>query len=46
MINSFMLNSGEYEFFPTHNVKMPTVVSILTFMGRKIAFLTYLSLKC
>ena len=46
MIKSSMFNSAEYDFFPAHNVKMPTVVGILTFMGRKIAFLTYLSLKC
>ena len=30
-----MLNSTEHERFPAHNVKMPTVVGILTFMSRK-----------
>ena len=32
-------------FFLLINVKMPTIVGILTFMSRKIAFLAYLSLK-
>ena len=31
----FMLNSTELEIFPLINVKMPTVVGILTFMSRK-----------
>ena len=30
-----MLNSAEHEIFPAHNVKMPTIVGILTFMSRK-----------
>ena len=34
----FLLNSAEHENFPAHNVKMLTVVGILTFMSRKIAF--------
>ena len=29
----FMLNSTEHEIFPAHNVKMPTIVGILTFMS-------------
>ena len=29
----FMLNSTEHEIFPPINVKMPTIVGILTFMG-------------
>ena len=33
------------KFFLLINVKMPTVVGILTFMSRKIAFSAYLSLK-
>ena len=33
--NKFMLSSAENENFPAHNVKMPTVVGILTFMSRK-----------
>ena len=35
----FMLNSGELEFFKLINVKMPTVVGILTFMSRKNSIL-------
>ena len=31
----FMLNSTEHEFFLLINVKMPTVVGILTFISRK-----------
>ena len=31
----FMLNSTEHKIFPAHNVKMPTIVGILTFMSRK-----------
>ena len=31
----FMLNSAEHEYFSAHNVKMPTIVGILTFIGRK-----------
>ena len=31
----FMLNSTEYEFFLLINVKMPTIVGILTFMSGK-----------
>ena len=34
----FMLNSTEHEFFLLINVKMPTVVGILTLRSRKIAF--------
>ena len=33
------------KFFPLINVKMPTIVGILTFMSKKIAFWAYLSLK-
>ena len=33
------------EFFLLINVKMPTIVGILTFMSGKIAFSAYLSLK-
>ena len=33
------------KFFLLINVKMPTIVGILTFMNRKIAFEAYLSLK-
>ena len=35
----FMLNSAEHESFPLINVKMPTVVGILTFMSRKNSIL-------
>ena len=31
----FMLNSAEHNFFPLINVKMPTIVGILTYMSRK-----------
>ena len=31
----FMLKSGQHEFFPAQNVKMPTIVGILTFISRK-----------
>ena len=34
-----MLNSAEHEIFPLINVKMPTIVGILTFMSRKISIL-------
>ena len=34
-----MLNSAEHEIFPAHNVKMLTVVGILTFMSRKNSIL-------
>ena len=33
------------KFFLHINVKMPTIVGILTFMSRKIVFSAYLSLK-
>ena len=33
--NFFMLNSIEHEIFLLLNVKMPTIVGILTFMSRK-----------
>ena len=33
------------EIFLLINVKMPTIVDILTFMSRKIAFSAYFSLK-
>ena len=33
------------KFFLVINVKMPTIVGILTFMNRKISILGYLSLK-
>ena len=35
----FMLNLEEHEIFPLLNVKMPTVVGISTFMGRKNSIL-------
>ena len=35
----FMLSSGEHEFFKVINVKIPTVVGILTFMNRKNSIL-------
>ena len=28
-----MLNSAEHEIYPAHNVKMPTIVGILTFIS-------------
>ena len=31
----FMLNSAEHDFFLLINVKMPTIVGVLTFMSRK-----------
>ena len=34
----FMLSLTEHEIVPLINVKMPTIVGILTFMSRKIAF--------
>ena len=34
-----MLNSTEHEIFPAINVKMPTVVGILTFMSGKNSIL-------
>ena len=34
----FMLNSFKHEFFLLINVKMPTIVGILTVMSGKIAF--------
>ena len=27
---TFLLNATEHDFFPAHNVKMPTIVGILT----------------
>ena len=33
-----MLNSTEHEIFLLKNVKMPTIVGILTFMSRKKSF--------
>ena len=30
----FMLNSAEHKIYPAHNVKMPTIVGILTFISR------------
>ena len=35
----FMLNSAEHEFVLLKHVKMPTVVGILIFMGRKSSIL-------
>ena len=29
----FMLKSAEHEIYPAHNVKMPTIVSILTLIS-------------
>ena len=40
-----MLNSTEHEIFQLINVKMPTIVGILTFMSGKIAFQAYLRLE-
>ena len=40
-----MHNSAEHDMLAAHNVKMPTIVGILTFMSRKIAFSAYLSLR-
>ena len=34
-----MLNSAEYEIFPAHKFKMPTIVGILTLMSRKNSIL-------
>ena len=36
----FMLNSTEHEIFPTHNVKMPTIVGILTCISGKNSILS------
>ena len=33
VIKLFMLNSIQFEIYPAHNVKMPTIVGILTFMS-------------
>ena len=41
----FMLNSVEHEIFLLINIKMPTIVGILTLTSGKIAFYAYLSLK-
>ena len=35
----FMLNSIEYEFFPAHKCKLPTIVGIFTFMSGKNSIL-------
>ena len=35
----FMLNSTEYDFFRLINVKMPTIVGILTFISEKNSIL-------
>ena len=35
----FMLNSTRHENFPAKNVKMPTIVGILTFVSRKNSIL-------
>ena len=29
----FILNTAEHEIYPAHNVKMPTIVGILTFIS-------------
>ena len=34
-----MLSSAEHENFPVHNVKMPIIDGILTFLGRKNSIL-------
>ena len=39
-IKKFKLYSAEHEFFQLINVKMPTNVRNLTFMSRKIVFLS------
>ena len=41
ILNNFMFNSAEHEFFLLINVKMPTVVGISTFMSKKKAFRAY-----
>ena len=43
----FFLGSDESRmlFFPLINVKMPTIVDILTFMSRKISYSAELSMK-
>ena len=37
--------SLECYFFPIKNVKMPTIVGILTYMSRKLSYSTELSMK-
>ena len=37
----FMLNSAEHDFFLLINVKMPTIVGILTFMSTKNSILGF-----
>ena len=39
VIKKFMLNSSEHEIFLIKNVKMPTIVGILTFMSSKNSIL-------
>ena len=45
--NSAFLGSDKPRmlFFPLINVKMPTIVGILTFMSRKISYSVELSMK-
>ena len=40
-----MLNSPEHELFLFINVKMPTIIGIVTFMSEEIVVKAYLSLK-
>ena len=40
-----MLNSAGHELFLLINIKVPTIVSIFTFMRSKIAFWAYLSVN-
>ena len=40
-----MLNSAEHEIYPAHNVKMPTIVDILTFISMINTIHVFESLK-
>ena len=39
----FILNSAERDIYPAHNVKMPTIVDILTFIT---TFILLINIKC
>ena len=42
-----MLNSVEHEIYPAHNVKMPTIVGILTFISKMptiVGIFTFISM--
>ena len=41
----FVLNSAEHETFPLINVKMPTIIGILTFIGMKSSILGFSELE-